>query len=109
MLGNQRDSVDIGRNLKMIEFLKCEILNSVALLFQTLVKGIKDGQELIVECLANIILVTYSLGRRLGIEYETIDKKVQDKAKLYILEEHPLEVWYQDLSSLNKHIKGQRK
>jgi len=109
MFGNQRDNVDVGRNLKMIEFLKCELLNSVALLFQTLGKGVKEGQDLIIECLANIILVTYSLGRRLGIEYEVIDKKVQDKAKLYLLEEHPLESWYQDLSSLNKHIKGNRK
>lgn len=109
MLGNQRENVDVGRNLKMIEFLKCELLNSVALLFQTLAKGVKEGQDLIIECLANIILVTYSLGRRLGVEYETIDKRVQEKAKIYILEEHQLEIWYQDLSSLNKHFKEYRK
>ncbi|MDR5658882.1 MazG-like family protein [Serpentinicella sp. ANB-PHB4] len=105
----KRENVDVGKNLKMIEFLKCELLNSFALLFQTILKGAKEGQDLILECLANIILVTYSLGRRLGINYDVIDKKVQDKAKIYILEDHQLEEWYQDLSGLSKHIKGNRK
>jgi len=35
----------------------------------------------------------------------SIDKKVQDKARLHILEEHHLEKWYGDLSSLHQHLK----
>jgi hypothetical protein len=27
------DSVDVGRNIKIIEFLKCELLNSVSAVF----------------------------------------------------------------------------
>lgn len=101
-----KDSVDIGRNIKMIEFLKCELLNSVSVVFEALLKGSREGQEMIIEGLANIILVTYSLAKRLGIDYEAIDRRVQEKTRLHILEEHHLEKWYGDLSGLHKHIKG---
>ncbi len=104
-----KDNIDIGRNIKMIEFLKCELLNSIAVLFDTLLKGVKDGQDAILEVLANIILVTYSLGKRLGLDYNIVDKKVQDMAKLHMLEEHHLEKWYGDLSNLNQYIKSRGK
>lgn len=109
MFDFQKNNVDIGRNIKMIDFLKCELLSSVSLVFEALFKGAKEGQQMIIEGLANIILVTYALGRRLGIEYEDIDKKVQEKARLHILEEHHLEKWYGDLSSLHQHLKEDRK
>ena len=100
------DNVDVGRNIKIIEFLKCELLNSVSAVFEAIFKGSKEGQQMITEGLANIILVTYSLAKRLGIEYSNIDKKVQEKARLHILEDHHLEKWYGDLSSLHQHLKG---
>lgn len=103
------NQIDIGKGIKMIEFLKCELLNSVALLFELLVKGVKEGQESLLEVLANIILVTYSLGKRLGIDYYLIDKKIQEKAKLHIVEEHHLEKWYGELSSLNQYLKNHGK
>ncbi|MBU5676347.1 MazG-like family protein [Alkaliphilus sp. MSJ-5] len=105
MFDFQKNNVDIGRNIKMIDFLKCELLSSVSVVFEALFKGAKEGQQMILEGLANIILVTYSLGKRLGIDYDTIDKKVQEKARLHILEEHHLEKWYGDLSSLHQHLK----
>lgn len=104
-----RRQIDIGKNIKMIDFLKCELLNSTASLFELLVKGFKEGQEAIVEVLANIILVTYSLSKRLGIDYHTIDRKVQEKAKLHMIEEHHLEKWYGDLSSLSQYLKNRGK
>lgn len=109
MFDFQKKNVDIGRNIKMIDFLKCELLNSVSVVFEALFKGAKEGQQLLIEGLSNIILVTYSLGRRLGIEYEVIDKKVQEKSKLHILEEHHLEKWYGDLSDLYQHLEYRKK
>lgn len=104
-----KNQVDIGRNIKMIDFLKCELLNSVAALFEALTKGVKGSQETLLEVLANVILVTYSLAKRLGIDYNMVDKKVQEKAKLHIIEEHHLEKWYGELSSLSKYLKGHGK
>ncbi len=101
-----KENVDIGRNIKIIEFLKCELLNSVSAVFEALFKGSKESQQMSTEGLANIILVTYSLARRLGVDYSSIDKKVQEKARLHILEEHHLEKWYGDLSNLHQHLKG---
>lgn len=109
MFDFQKNNVDIGKNIKMIDFLKCELLNSVSAVFEALFKGTKEGQNMVVEGLANIILVTYSLAKRLGVDFETIDKKVQEKARLHILEEHHLEKWYGDLSSLHQHLKGHGK
>ncbi len=99
-----KDGVDIGRSIKIIGFLKCELLNSVSAVFEAIYRGSKEGQQMILEGLANIILVTYSLAKRLGIEYSSIDKKVREKARLHILEEHHLEKWYGDLSSLYQHL-----
>ncbi|WP_026476783.1 MazG-like family protein [Alkaliphilus transvaalensis] len=106
---SNRNNIDIGRNIKMIEFLKCELLNSIAILFDTLTKGAKQGKDTVIEVLANIIMVTYSLGKRLGLDYREIDKKVQEMAKLHMLEEHHLEKWYGDLSSLNQYLKNREK
>lgn len=103
-----KNDVDIGRNIRMVEFLKCELLNSVSAIFEALSKGSKEEQQMIVEGLANITLVTYSLAKRLGIDYSSIDKKVQEKARLHILEEHHLERWYGDLSDLYQHLDGHR-
>lgn len=106
---DNKNHIDIGKNIKMIDFLKCELLNSIAMLFETMNKGVKSGQEELLEILANIILVAYSLGKRIGIDYSVIDKKVQEKAKLHMIEEHHLEKWYGELTSLNQYIKGHGK
>ena len=90
-------------------FLKCELLNSVSAVFEAIFKGSREKQQMIIEGLANIILVTYALARRLGVEYSYVDKKVQEKARLHILEEHHLEKWYGDLSSLYQHLESHEK
>ncbi len=98
--------IDITKNIKIIEWLKSELLSSIASLFENLVKGIKGNQETIVDILANIILVTYVLGRRLGINYNRLDIRVKEKIRLGILEDHKVEGWFGDLSSLKKHMDG---
>ncbi len=97
-------NVDVTKNIKMIEWLKSELLTAIALLFETLVVGIKNSQEKMLDILANIILITYLLGRRLGLTYESIDSKIKDKAKIGRIEEHDIEKWYGDLSELIRHL-----
>lgn len=109
MFENNKINNDISRNLKMIDFLKCEVLNTVALLFETMIKGVKNSQELVLECLVNLLLVTYTLGRRLGFDYHTIDKNLEEKLKISILEEHHLEKWYGDLSDSKEHLNNHNK
>jgi hypothetical protein len=74
-----------------------------------LLKGTKVTQEVIVDILANLILVTYLLGKRLGVASSVIDAKIQDKIRIGMLEDHETEKWYGDLSDLNDYLKKSKK
>ena len=105
-MGDQQ--IDVTKNVKIIEWLKSELLMTVASLFETLVKGVKGSQETLIDILANIILVTYILGKRLGINFSSIDMRVDEKIKLGILEQHKVEDWYGDLSNLKQYLDRNR-
>lgn len=95
---------DITKNIKLIEWMKTEILMSVSDLFNLLFKGVKPLDEALQDTLANIIMITYLLAKRLGISFKEIDYKVKEKIKIGIDDEHSVERWYGDLSNLKKHI-----
>ena len=98
-------NVDITKSIRVIEWLKSELLTAISTLFQLLVNGVQNSQEAILDVLANIILVTYLLGKRLGVSFEKIDQKLESKVKLGVVEEHKIEKWYGDLSRLLDYIK----
>lgn len=101
-------NVDITKTIKVIEWLKSEMLTAISTLFQLLVNGVQDSQDAILDVLANIILVTYLLGKRLGFSFERIDKKLENKVRLGVVEEHKIEKWYGDLSKLIDYLKRTR-
>lgn len=107
-MGYNDKNIDITKNIKVIEWLKSELLTAIASLFDILVKGVHNSQEAILDILANIILVTYLLGKRLGLSFESIDAKVESKAKLGLVEDHKIEKWYGDLSKLLDYFKKSR-
>ncbi|MCT4595433.1 MAG: MazG-like family protein [Anaeromicrobium sp.] len=98
------NNIDITRNIRLIEWLKSELLTTMASLFEILLKVEKASQETLVDILANIILVTYVLGKRLGINFSRVDMKIEDKLRLGILEKHKIEEWNGDLSALKQHL-----
>lgn len=101
--------IDITRNIKLIEWLKSEILTDIANLFKILVNGMKEEvHESISETLSNIILISYLLGRRLGISYNAIEMKIENKIKLGLIENHDVEKYYGDLTELAKHMNSTR-
>ena len=100
---------DITKNIRVIEFLKSELLTAVAALYQNLIKGTKVGQEVLVDILANLILVTYLLGKRLGIAAAVIDSKIMEKIRIGMIEDHETEKWYGDLSDLSEYMSKLRK
>lgn len=102
---NGDNEVSITKNIKVIEWLKCELLNTISSLFDALLNSTKLGQEAILDILANIIFVTYLLAKRLGISYEKLDSRIKDKVKLGIVEDHKIEKWYGDLGDLLNHFK----
>lgn len=95
---------DITKNVKIIEWIKNEILMNVSDLFNMLFKGVKSIDYSLQNSIANIIMLSYLLGKRLGISFEDIDYKIKEKAKQGIKDEHSIETWFGDLSNLEKHI-----
>lgn len=95
---------EITRNVKIIEWMKTEILMSVGDLFSLIFKGVKPLDETLQDTLANIIMITYLLAKRLGISFKEIDYKIKEKIKIEIDENHSVERWYGDLSNLKKHM-----
>jgi len=101
--------IDITRNIKWIEWIKGELLSEIADLFKTMAKGIKENtSEVLTDIVANIIILCYILGRRLGVDYQAIDLKVESKLRLSLIEGHELEEAFGDLSALSKHMNGSR-
>lgn len=99
-----KNDMDIIKNLRTIEWLKSEMLTSVANLYEILVKGEDDMREEVENLTSNIILLSYLLGKRLGLNYENINSSLQDKIKLNLIENHKIEKWYGDLSELLEFI-----
>lgn len=97
--------IDITRNIKMIEWLKGELISELASLFKILVNGIKEEVHgSIASILSNIILISYLLGKRLGISYNSIEIKMEKKIKIGLIEQNDVEKYYGDLSELSRHL-----
>lgn len=97
--------IDITRNIKIIELLKSELLTDIADLFKVLINGMREEvHETVADTLSNIILICYLLGRRLGISYNAVEIKIENKVKLGLIENHDVERHYGDLSELAKHL-----
>jgi len=105
----QHDSeLDITKNIRLIEWLKTELITGVAEVYRLLLKGARVSQDTIADVLANIIIVCYLLGKRLGVPYMIVDQKLESKIRLGIIEEHEVEKTHGDLSSLSSYIHNNR-
>jgi predicted nucleotidyltransferase len=92
---------NITKNLKVIEWLKSELLSSISHLFKVMISG---KQDKIIDSLANLIISTYLLAKRLGVSPDRIERRIKDNLRKNIDQQHQIEEWYGDLSSLLKCI-----
>lgn len=97
---------DITKNVKIIEWMKKELILSVGDVFDLIFKGIKPLDETLQDTLANIIMITYLLAKRLGISFSEIDYKIKEKIRIGIDQNHSIESWYGDFSNLKKHMEN---
>ncbi|GAB6137169.1 MazG-like family protein [Halanaerobaculum tunisiense] len=93
----------ITKNLKIIEWLKTEILDNISKLFKSMV-GDNDQFELL-DIIASIIMAIYLLAQRLGYSFDQLDRKLEKKIQNNIDSEHQIEEWYGDLSKLLEHLR----
>ncbi|MGI6036598.1 MAG: MazG-like family protein [Limnochordia bacterium] len=101
-----KPDVDIARNLRTIEWLKVELLGSLAALFKAL---LSDSEERILDALANLMVGSYILARRLGISFSRLGTKVQNKVKANIEQDHEIEKWYGDFSALLHYLENDKR
>ncbi len=98
--------LDIARNIRTIEWLKAELVSRVGFLLQAM---LKDREEEITEALAGIMISSYLLGSRLGVDFGRLDKKVLGKVRANALGGHEIEKWYGDFSALLEHLREREK
>lgn len=105
-MGMNEKELDITKNIKIIESLKCELLSDLAQLYT----GMYDSQSNEAlekdDILANMVMITYILAKRLGIPYHKLDMKILNKLKLGIIQND--NEWYVELATLSKHIEKSR-
>lgn len=96
--------IDIIKNMKTVEWLKSQLLGTVANLYSALADGEENTKENLEDIISNIILESLLLGKRLGLGYENIESALRENIKLNLIEEHKIEKWYGDLSILLEFI-----
>lgn len=102
---NREQDFDIARNIKAVEWLKTEIVLNAGQVCRALLTA-KD--ELAVQSLANVMLTSYLLAKRLGVSYGRLEDAVQRRAESAEAEGHELEQWYHDLSTLAEHLQARK-
>ncbi len=98
--------IDIAKNIRIIEWLKSELLSSVAALFKAMLRG---SEEVMREALAGIVIMTYVLARRLGINFAQLDIQIESKLRSTVREGHEVEQWYGDLTAMLKYFSDKKR
>src|SRR5690606_25666752 len=96
--------MDIIKNIRTVEWVKSELLSSLAYLYEILIMDEDDNKKEISEVISNIILLSLLMGKMLGLSYEDVFNNLQNRIKLNIQKEHNIEKWYGDLSELLKFM-----
>ena len=90
----------ITKNVKIIEWLKADILAAVTAFYKGMVQG---SEDVMLDSLAGLVITAYLLGRRLGFGFSRLDLKVEAKLKQGVDTGHEMEEWFGDLSSLLRY------
>ncbi len=94
-------NLDITRSLRIVENLKSVLLDDVAGLYRHLADPVlEDTRNVAADTLSDMIVVGYLLGKRLGVDYTTMDRHISKKIRLGLIHENEIEKYFGDLSEL---------
>ncbi len=96
--------VDIAGTLKVIEHLKNQILMDVAQLFAELSEPGHNSSGERGDLLADIVILSYLLSKKLGIPHQQIDRRIINKMRLGLVESNQNDRWHKDLAELLHHF-----
>lgn len=95
--------MDITKNIRIVERLKSDLLRAVSQLYGAMTdEACEDLRGIALDTLSDSIIVCYLLGRRLGLDYSTIDRQVSTKIRLGLIQGHDSEKFFGDLSALSR-------
>ena len=92
---------DIAKNIKLIEMLKAQMLAAIAELYNSLACNESDIKKQ-GDILADLIIITYMLGEKIGVSFNSVDLKAIKKLKIGTLNEE--EALYKDAVKLLKYM-----
>jgi hypothetical protein len=95
--------LDVASNGQIIEWLKAELVDTVASLFRSL---LKSGSDATVDALANLLIIAFVLGRRLGINFQIIELRVKHKLNSSINDTSGMDLYSEDLVYLQKYLES---
>lgn len=98
--------VDIAGTLKVIEKLKSQLLMDVAQLFEELNEPNKNSNIERGDLLADMIILSYLLSKKLGIPYQQIDRRIINKTRLGLVESNHNDIWHKELAELLQHFES---
>ncbi len=96
---------EVGRNARAVEWLKAETVAAVGEALRAIAQGREDG---VLDGLAQVVVASYLLARRLGMPYARLDLKIDALLDANVAQDHQLEHWYGDMSSLRTHRRNPR-
>jgi hypothetical protein len=102
-LSVKKKELDPESNRKIVEWLKAELVDTVAQLLKSL---LKTGSDATVDALATLIIITYVLGRRLGISFQVIEMRIKHKLNHSIDEATEVERRDGDLTQLQNYLES---
>lgn len=98
--------VDIAGTLRVIERLKSQMLMDVAHLFEDLNEPNRNSDIERGDLLADIVILSYLLSKKLGISYEQINRRIINKTRVGLVESDQNDRWHRDLAELLQHFEA---
>jgi 3-hydroxyisobutyrate dehydrogenase-like beta-hydroxyacid dehydrogenase len=91
--------------MRLIEWLKAELITHVGQLYQAMAK---NSEQAIKEGLAAVVISCFVLGRRLGINFADLDEAILTRLNQNIKRENDVEKWFGDFSEYQRHLRHKR-
>lgn len=96
---------EILRKMRLIEWLKAELITHVGQLYQGMAK---NSEQAIKDGLAAVVISCFVLGRRLGINFADLDEAILTRLNQNIKRENDVEKWFGDFSEYQRHLRHKR-
>lgn len=98
-------TLNLSANLRAVDSLKGEILSEVARLHHEL-SDYDDPEiyEKALNSIATIIAMDYILARRIGLDFEAVDERIEKLTAIAEENNHELEIAFSDMSHLRSYV-----